>query len=538
MTRTLDDALSKHLALMASLETIPGVVGVGFGLKERGGEPTGEWGYRVYVRQKLWLGDLSREERIPTEVDGVPTDVLACLPSFHESCTRSLAPGHQITRFMGANSPQGTLGVLARRAATRFIVTNEHVLHPRNTISSKDVYDPERKTVGTKTFHVDVGLAEVNAGINCANVIEKVGPLDAGTRDLSTLTVNAAGQPNEVVLVRKRGAATGLTVGSVTQLFRLRQDPANPAAPPIPVFELMITPEPGNGFDYDQEVHVPASADVTGILAAFPSGGRVHVVKNVARLDGSRVLRFKGQVFAKEGDSGAPLVDSARRLVGLVHGRAKVEVAVVDQTETQEVLTGPGFACFIEPCLQAVGLTSSSIVPPGTPLAGEALLASGSAISVQLDERPALRALEELRPRLECTPAGRRLLSLVPHVAEIIGLVRHRRRVTVVWQRAHGPAFAAAFLRALSKSGPTLPERIGEVRRADALARLRDVLLQEGSDSLRHWLVDHGDWLLALAVRSSSIDDLHDVLARKEISWTPGSTPSASSTPVSTRSAS
>ncbi len=51
------------------------VVGVGIGLRQRGGEYTGELALVVSVTHKVPLEELAPEDRIPGEIDGVPVDV-------------------------------------------------------------------------------------------------------------------------------------------------------------------------------------------------------------------------------------------------------------------------------------------------------------------------------------------------------------------------------------------------------------------------------------------------------------------------------
>jgi hypothetical protein len=51
------------------------VVGVGVGLRQRGGVRTGEVVLVVMVRQKRPAEQLAAEDRIPAEIDGVPVDV-------------------------------------------------------------------------------------------------------------------------------------------------------------------------------------------------------------------------------------------------------------------------------------------------------------------------------------------------------------------------------------------------------------------------------------------------------------------------------
>ena len=53
----------------------PNVVGVGIGLRTRGGLPTDELGIVVSVTQKQPLDLLDADDLIPTELEGVPVDV-------------------------------------------------------------------------------------------------------------------------------------------------------------------------------------------------------------------------------------------------------------------------------------------------------------------------------------------------------------------------------------------------------------------------------------------------------------------------------
>jgi len=53
----------------------PGVVSVGVGLRQRGGQISGEVCVVVMVRHKLPPADLRPADMLPAEVDGVPVDV-------------------------------------------------------------------------------------------------------------------------------------------------------------------------------------------------------------------------------------------------------------------------------------------------------------------------------------------------------------------------------------------------------------------------------------------------------------------------------
>jgi hypothetical protein len=53
----------------------PNVVGVGVGVTEKGGQPTGQVGVVVLVDKKMPIDQLNPQDLIPTELEGVPVDV-------------------------------------------------------------------------------------------------------------------------------------------------------------------------------------------------------------------------------------------------------------------------------------------------------------------------------------------------------------------------------------------------------------------------------------------------------------------------------
>jgi hypothetical protein len=57
------------------LMSLANVVGVGIGLKQTAGNPTGEVALVVNVTQKKPLAELKRHDIIPTILDNVPVDV-------------------------------------------------------------------------------------------------------------------------------------------------------------------------------------------------------------------------------------------------------------------------------------------------------------------------------------------------------------------------------------------------------------------------------------------------------------------------------
>jgi hypothetical protein len=59
----------------ADLMARPGVVGVGVGLRQRGGQITEELAIVVMVRRKRSPADLPAPDLLPADIEGVPVDV-------------------------------------------------------------------------------------------------------------------------------------------------------------------------------------------------------------------------------------------------------------------------------------------------------------------------------------------------------------------------------------------------------------------------------------------------------------------------------
>ena len=63
------------------LFSLPNVISLGIGPKLRKGQPTGETAIKVFVSKKVDKNDLEAQDRVPTKLDGVPTDVEVLGPS-------------------------------------------------------------------------------------------------------------------------------------------------------------------------------------------------------------------------------------------------------------------------------------------------------------------------------------------------------------------------------------------------------------------------------------------------------------------------
>ena len=146
-SRTREEIRATKRTVEDSLIARPGVVGVDIGEKWSGGSPTGRQAIVVHVERKRTDSDLADSERIPSEIDGILTDVVehrvrllsggAATPTTHR--VRPLAGGISIGPATPVTVPvdgeaqlrsvNGTLGVLVyeRHTGKTFGLTNWHV---------------------------------------------------------------------------------------------------------------------------------------------------------------------------------------------------------------------------------------------------------------------------------------------------------------------------------------------------------------------------------------------------------------------------
>lgn len=116
---------------------------------------------------------------------------------------------------------------------------------------------------------------------------------------------------------------------------------------------------------------------------------------------------------------------------------------------------------------------------------------------------------DALAARLAASDAGRQLLQLMrTHRDELLFLVNHRRRVTVTWQRCHGPAWLAALGRSGADPAYRIPASIDGLDRATAIHYIGDALEAHGSPALATALAEHRPTLGPALAECDSADDL------------------------------
>lgn len=482
-----------------SLRAIPGVVHVGLGLKERNRRVTDTLCIRVYVREKIPDERLAPDERVPSEVGGIPTDVnVVRKPRFQSVDTTRYRPvkggsfiGNGIVVRNEANTGQtmeaGTFGCTATRTSDGAVVllTNWHVLLAHGAGAEAPVYQPVPmffpdfdpaelpRNVGREddriakiaearvNERVDAAIARLNLSSCCRCCgldyrDEIVGLSEGGTPPSDRLLGLRAAVGGETVI--KVGVSTGRTTGHITEL----------------TYPSMTIHHFGNDYTFTNQIEIASDDD----LMPFTVGG----------------------------DSGSVLVGEDGFIIGLCFA-----------SDGEYPPDGRSYANHIADVCSALGITinldRSTHDSAGAP--------------VRMPFRPSDEEVElyaAARSRLLAHPAGAWLWELAnAHREEVVRLVTGHRPVTVAWHRAGGPALFAAALKGLRAGDEHLPAPPHGGSLRDALARIGDALRAHGSDELRDAIDAHGPTMLDAIRGSETVDDvldaLRDVPAR--LAWQP-----------------
>jgi hypothetical protein len=208
------------------------VVGVGIGQKCVDGKETKTLCVRLYVRNKLAPRHVPKKHALPSEIDGIPTDIIEVgtprlvgsagptdrMRPARPGCSIAVAP---LTPVSG--SFIGTLGAVVEDAAGNiYILSNNHVLSFEEMVPlGSSVFQPGTPVLAdqigkltavisfkpSRRIDVDCALAAVTDSSSVSALpLSPVGPLSRGTPIASKVGM----------VVEKFGASTGHTIGRVS----------------------------------------------------------------------------------------------------------------------------------------------------------------------------------------------------------------------------------------------------------------------------------------------------------------------------------
>jgi hypothetical protein len=289
----------------------PNVVGVGTGYKRRGGRAVGELCVVALVRQKIPRAGLLKNEFVPSEVGGIPTDVvqvghIKALTSPTERWRPALG-GVSIGHYLVT---AGTLGSVVRDASSgeRLILSNNHVLANNNQAQIGDaILQPGRAdggqlnadTIGTLLRFEPIRFNETQATCDLALAFAQLGNMAA----------RVMGSKHRVKAFYSDPEASNLVDAAL----------ARPADDREVVDEILELGPVNGALPAELGMNVRKSGRTTGLTS-----GRIVVLNVTVDVDyGNGNARFEDQIvstpMSQPGDSGSLLVaGEALKAVGLL----------------------------------------------------------------------------------------------------------------------------------------------------------------------------------------------------------------------------
>jgi hypothetical protein len=474
-----------HEEVKAQLLRIPGVVGVGIGLKETAGALTQEFAFRVYVQEKKDRAELRPEEIIPDEIMGFKTDVIkvpeATISAFVERRDRSeyrpIQGGISINAEDrgGSYGTLGWFGTLNANPATKVLLTNKHVVYDGaqgTTTDVKKVGQPNYQKIccctcgeigstiiGINDTSVDCAIARLNSGVNPNLVIANV---------TATQQIIVGGTAAAIVgdTVRKVGARSAFTRGIVTDI----------AGSTITSY----TDGAGNTVTITRtnELLIQAAATET------------YEIENGKKS------------FNNRGDSGSVVVNELDQIVGLIYGMSNATSATIST-----------FTSHIASVLSALSSAGQAITLSTSPAGG----GSDTDTRVRRSALTGTRLDDILERSLDRDPEEEPLVQAArAHFDELLELVNTCRPVTVVWHRTQGPAFLAALMRSVKEPAYRIPQEIEGIARHHALSAMAVVLEAHGSPALRAAIQQYGLSVMYACSRYDTVEEIVQALSQQQ----------------------
>ena len=490
---------------------IPGVLSVAWGYKETTGKPTQQLSFIVMVREKKAPESLSPEEMVPSEVLGIPTDVirmprlrkLACenVNKFDPLVGGSMISAlklYQVNHVLTGESV-GTLGFFATNSSGArdnvVLLSNNHVLASNGAVVGDVVFQPRFTGSSGTGYHLDpsdmhpIGSIE-NLGMqgnrNYAYPNESAHSMfvDCATAHVST-SFSSCCHTNcgtkFANILHNLNQCPDFTSSDVTGV-------AHVTNADLPASGSYVVYKVGHKTGWTKGKIRTALADITD-----PDDPSIHQ-DHVFIIDDMGPNCGAGTHFAEPGDSGAVIINAQRQIIGLLFADSDVGFFV---------------ACHIHPVIDLLGITLVSTQNT----AG----ASGGATSLEatlaLDESDHdIERAMTLREEVLSSVRGREYRALVErHIQEVVHLVNHVRPVTVAWHRLHGPDFLGHVLHASRHAAYPVPRELHGLGRDEALRKMLETLHKHGSAPLRSDIDRNAEEVRAFF---SNFDDLDSLAAQ------------------------
>ncbi len=308
MTHTLESVRAIAHANGEVLLQKSNVVATGVGYKFTRGERTDTLCVVCSVERKLALSELKQSERIPPEIDGLPTDVVETGPiRALQSTTDRFRPAPGGVSIGHRDITAGTLGCVVYRDGQPYILSNNHVLANSNAASIGDPilqpgpYDggklpDDRIAVLSDFVAIEFEGEPSGCGVagNVVGVLNKLAEWSGSDTRLQAVRVQAAANKVDAAIARP-----------------LRDEDLNKEILHIGAVEGVGRGELG------------MAVKKCGRTTGFTQGEIQQIDVTVkVQYGGGRVALFTDQLMAgamsQGGDSGSAVLDDSNRLVGLL----------------------------------------------------------------------------------------------------------------------------------------------------------------------------------------------------------------------------
>jgi hypothetical protein len=218
-------------AYSVSLDPRNNVMAVGIGPKLRDGRITDDLSIHIYVEHKIDAHALPKEMRLPTQVDGLPVDVIESgrflpllVPPIQRQRLRPAKPGCSVGfRSPGDRQMAGTLGALVESKKEGYILSNNHVLAGGNSLpTGTNIYQPgladavDPEPIAELSNYSPLSNSVPNR-VDCAiaKVIDPTLVDPIFLPSVGRLASAAPVEPDLGMIVEKVGRTTGYTIGEV-----------------------------------------------------------------------------------------------------------------------------------------------------------------------------------------------------------------------------------------------------------------------------------------------------------------------------------
>ena len=476
----------------------PNTLAVGIGIKEKDGQFTGEIAYRVFVTEKKDPGELAAADMIPPEINGIKTDVLRPYrvknrPDVCGTERRTLTKHRPLRAGIAISTDAttyGTLGWFGRLDSddSRILLTNKHVLYDTTNVTvttSKPTAQPQLgspskccccecgsdNVIGDSLIGIRNVVPATATSVDCAIARIKTEHAEvtlsiANDATSQVLSVSGTGTATVGQIVRKIGARSGFTTGTVVHVGDAAAAGMDPAGGTITV--------------------------LAGQVLVIPVAAETYQVNDRG------TCKF---AFSNNGDSGSVILNAADEIVALLWGGDETtnSVDITFANNINNVLTAlsnNGFQLNLSVSAGRMGLHNS------TPF-----------VNREAQLPPAVQHYFELLRDANRDSVLHELYER--HHREMLELVNHRRPVTVTWHRHQGPAYVAALARAGRVEQYRVPFEINNVTREALLNAMEDVLKKHGSRALVADMDRYRDDVYALAAEGESLEHLARLLLQR-----------------------